>query len=72
MKEPKHFFIIYIPKVTSLLVVSDNKAKITAAYAMANGLNKLAHLGYNISDVQKININHPAPVPTTDGRIIDI
>jgi hypothetical protein len=74
MKEPKYYFIIYIPEVTSFLILSDNKAKITAAFAMASGLNKLANLKFNISIVTKISKNHqaPTPVPNSEGRIIQI
>lgn len=72
MKEPKYFFTIFIPSVTSFLVLSHSKMKLTAANKMANGLNKLASLKFVISSVQKISINHPAPtpVPNSEGRII--
>ena len=71
---PKYYFIIYIPEVTSFLVLSNSKMKLTAANKMANGLNKLASLNFVISSVQKISVNHPAPVlhPSSEGRVIEI
>ena len=69
---PKYYFIIYIPEVSSFLVLSNSKMKLTAANKMANGLNKLASLNFVISSVQPISAKHAAPVPNSEGRIIEI